>query len=85
MRVVFLVLAVASFPGRTPAIETDNFHLPPDEEFADLGDFLEALHTRAIEAGVARVNSRIERALNLKDPARRDAALARWEVLEAKA
>jgi len=61
---------------RAAADETDNFYLPLDTEFADIGSFLEALHTRAVEEAVRVVNSRIERALNLKDPARRARALA---------
>jgi hypothetical protein len=58
------------------ADETDNFYLPLDTDFADVGDFLEAIHTKAIEKAVRVVNSRIERALNIKDPARRAKALA---------
>lgn len=67
----------------TRALETDNFYLPPDEEFADLGDFLEVLHTRAIEAGVEKVNSSIERALQLKEPAARQTALEKCHSAEA--
>ena len=52
------------------ANETDNFFLPLDPEFADLGDYLELVHTRAMEQGVQEVNSRIERALNSKDSAK---------------
>jgi len=40
------------------------------------GDFLEAIHTKAIEEGVRVVNNRIERALNKKDPATRAKVLA---------
>lgn len=69
-------LGVMLPPAPAPASETDNYSLPLDAEMADLGDFLETLHTRAIEESVRRVNSRIEQALNLKDPARRDRALA---------
>ena len=58
------------------AAETDNFNLPSDVEFADLGGFLETLHTYAIESGVDKVNSRIERALNLKAPQSREYALS---------
>jgi hypothetical protein len=60
------------------AAETDNFSIPLDVEFADLGDFMEALHTDAIESGVAMVNSRIERALNLKDSKARQRKLDHW-------
>jgi hypothetical protein len=53
------------------ADETDNFYLPLAPEFADLGDYLENVHTWAIEQGVREVNNRIERALNLKAPVAR--------------
>jgi hypothetical protein len=49
------------------AHETDNFFLPLDVELADLGDYLEAVHTRALEVAVARVNADIEKALTLRD------------------
>jgi hypothetical protein len=64
------------------AVETDNFSMPADVEFADFGDFIEALHTHAVEAGVGIVNSRIERALNLKDPVSRRSELERWHSPE---
>ncbi len=49
------------------AHETDNFWLPLDRELADLGGYLEAVHTRALEVAVARVNADIEKALTLRD------------------
>ncbi len=67
------------------ANETDNFFLPLDPEFADLGDYLELVHTRAMEQGVQEVNSRIERALNIKDAAKRARQLARWQTPDALA
>jgi len=67
------------------ANETDNFFLPLDPEFADLGDYLELVHTRAMEQGVQEVNSRIERALNIKDAAKRARLLARWQTPDALA
>lgn len=83
--VVVLLLAWLALPPRASADETDNFYLPLDTEFADLGEFLEALHTRAVEEGVRVVNNRIERALNIKDPARRAEVLARWHAPEVLA
>ena len=50
-----------------PAPETDNFYLPLDTEMADLGLYLEAVHTLAIEKAVRTVNARIEIALGIKD------------------
>jgi hypothetical protein len=69
----------------TPAPETDNFYLPPKPEFADFGDFLEAVHTRALEEGVRQVNSRIEGALNLKNAAARTKQLERYHWPDAVA
>jgi hypothetical protein len=48
------------------AHETDNFFLPLDTELADLGDFLEAAHTIALEETAARINARIERAIRIR-------------------
>lgn len=81
----FLLLAWLALACCAVADETDNFYLPLDTEFADLGEFLEALHTRALEEGVRVVNSRIERALNHKDPAKRARALAKCHEPEALA
>jgi hypothetical protein len=50
-----------------PAPETDNFYLPLDAEMADLGPYLEAVHTLALEKAVNTVNSRIEIALGIRD------------------
>jgi hypothetical protein len=74
---VVLLLALLALTRPVCADETDNFYLPLEPDFADLGGFLEALHTRALEESVRVVNNRIERALNLKDPVRRARALAR--------
>ena len=58
------------FPSLS-ARETDNFCLPLDAEMADLGDYLEAVHTIALEEAVADLNARIERALRIKGEAAR--------------
>jgi hypothetical protein len=58
------------FPSLS-ARETDNFCLPLDAEMADLGDYLEAVHTIALEEVVAGLNARIERALRIKGEAAR--------------
>lgn len=57
------------------ASETDNFSLPMDPAFADLGSYFELVHTRAIEESVQRVNNRIEKALKEKVAAARDRRL----------
>jgi len=56
--VLFLVAVVAA-----PAHETDNFSLPLDRDLADLGGYLEAVHTKALEDTVTALNTAIEAAL----------------------
>ena len=78
-----LVLAVLVCPlsfrtSTALADETDNFYLPLDAALADLGDYLEAVHTLALEESVAELNAGIERALQIKDPATRSKRLAQW-------
>src|SRR6185369_16299192 len=76
-----LVLLLGSFlffAIRVGAHETDNFYLPLDVEFADLGDFLGAVHTQVIEEAVMEVNAKIERSLATTDPAARSRRLERW-------
>lgn len=70
-----ILLFGVPFAGR--AHETDNFCLPLDEELADLGDYLEAVHTRALETAVARVNADIEAAVALRNEAARTNRLRR--------
>lgn len=77
------VVAFQAWPA--PAHETDNFYLPLDVEMADLGDFLEAVHTLALEETVAEVNAQIERALASQNPATRARRLAHWHEPEAVA
>ncbi len=59
------MLLLGSFAAQ--AHETDNFFVSPDVELADLGDYLEAVHTRALEIAVARVNADIEKAIALQE------------------
>jgi hypothetical protein len=75
-----LILLFGSFSFCTfhaSAHETDNFYLPLDAELADLGDFFGAVHTRAIEESVMEVNSEIEQAIAIKNPATRAKRLER--------
>ena len=55
-------------PPTSLAHETDNFYLSLHVELADIGDYLEAVHTLALEETVAEVNAEIERALKCKNP-----------------
>jgi hypothetical protein len=80
-----LVCLVSAPASTTLGHETDNFHLPLDAELADVGDFLEAVHTLALEEAVAKVNAGIERALKSKNPVARAKRLARWHDPEALA
>ncbi|HYE63391.1 MAG TPA: hypothetical protein VD997_15470 [Phycisphaerales bacterium] len=57
------------------AHETDQYTLPLDKKFADMGDWLDAVHCRAVEAAVARLNADTEKALAEPDAKKREAAL----------
>jgi len=59
------LLCLRAFPAG--ADETDNFYLPLNTELADLGPFLEAANTMALEEAVAEVNIRIEKALLIEE------------------
>src|SRR5262245_24148680 len=67
------------------AHETDNFYLPLDCELADTGQFLETVHTVALENAVATANASIERALTITDSVSREKSLATWHSAEALA
>lgn len=69
-------LALALCTPAATAHETDNFYLPLDRTFADVGAFFDAAHTRAIERTVQRLNAQIDAALRIQDPDRRDRRLA---------
>jgi len=72
-------LAAALLLGATVALarETDNFSLPLTVEMADIANYLETVHTVALQDTVADVNADIEKALREKEPAVREARLAR--------
>jgi hypothetical protein len=61
--------------SKVRAGETDNFSLPLTVELADLGPYLEAVHTIALEQTIAEVNARIEKALLIKSNKTREAQL----------
>jgi len=67
------------------AHETDNFCLPIDTELADLGEFVEAVHTLALEKVVAEANAGIEQALKTKDLEAGPKRMARWQDRETLA
>lgn len=81
-----LVVSLLSFhPCRSGAEETDNFCLPLDVEMADVGDWLGAVHTRALEAAIQEANAGIERALAIQSPAERARQLERWHAPDSLA
>src|SRR5262245_58693025 len=51
--------------------ETDQYTLPLDKDFADVGNWLDATHCRALERAAADLNARIDEALRESDPAER--------------
>lgn len=57
------------------ANETDQFTLPPDKEFVDLGHYFSAVHYRVIKNAVDSTNKKIARALKSQDPAIRKETL----------
>lgn len=63
--------------------ETDNYCLPVNQKFADLGGFLDAVHTCVIEDAVRELNAGIERALEVRDPQERASRLRRLQTPEA--
>lgn len=73
-RLLLFVLALVA--ATAAAHETDNFHLPLDVPMADLGAYLENQHATAIEEAVRKTNQRIETALRIQDPRRRQTRLA---------
>ena len=81
--VVAAVVSLTVFPVRGD--ETDNFYLPADVEFADLGALLESLHTAAVTKGVAEMNSKVDRALKIKNPVARERILAQVQSPQALA
>lgn len=62
-RVLFL-LALILAPLAARAHETDQFTVPPDRKFADLGDYFNRWAYRAIEQGVNVTNDQIRRAID---------------------
>jgi len=71
--VLGFVLSVAA----AKADETDQYNLPLDLRMADIGDYLDAVHCRAVEAAVRKLNDGVRFARSLDGEADRAAALAR--------
>jgi hypothetical protein len=56
--------------------ETDQFTMPLNTPMADLGDWLDTVHYRAVDRAVRKLNEEVEAALKIEDPAHREAVLA---------
>src|SRR5688572_27528038 len=63
-----LALVFAATSGPVLAHETDQFTVPPDREFADIGQTLTRWAYRAVRSGVDRTNNRIRSAVKAKRP-----------------
>lgn len=76
--VVAAAAVLALFPAieASKAHETDQYTLPLDRRFADLGNYLDAVHTRAIEDSVQSINAQIRTALRDRNESRRAERLA---------
>lgn len=78
---------LAAWPSVVDAHETDQFTLPLDKRFVDMGDFLDAVHYRALQDATAEVNAQIAEALKDPDPERRrqrlDSLHRPWRVADA--
>lgn len=71
-------LAVGVPPATAPANETDQFTLPLDRPFADLGPYFTAVHYRVLESAVARLNDGIDRVRWMSDEQQRRAELRQY-------
>ncbi len=72
-----VVLAATLFMGApVHAHETDQYTLPLDRPFADLGVYLDTVHTLALDRVVSRLNARIDSALSMRPGPTRDTRLA---------
>ena len=71
---VALVMVTAGLAASAPwarGDETDQFTLPPDAEFADLGPFFSRVHYEVLEALVAETNEQVRKAQRIGDPEKR--------------
>ncbi len=59
------------------ADETDQYFLPLDRRLADIGDYLDAVHYRAIEEAVGELNDRVRFARSFPDAGARRAGVER--------
>jgi hypothetical protein len=67
------VVCAAGAPAS--AHETDQYTMPLSTPFADMGDWLDTVHFRAVDRAVRKLNEEVEAALAIEDPQQRAAAL----------
>jgi hypothetical protein len=72
----FLMVALLPVP-KAAAHETDQFTMPLDRPFADMGDWLDTVHYHALEHAAGQLNKEVTAAMAEKDPARREAEFRR--------
>lgn len=73
---VAVLAGAAAIPApEAKAHETDQYTLPLDKKFADMGDWLDAVHCRAVERAVAKLNEETRVALLEPDLEKRTASL----------
>src|SRR4051812_21020259 len=76
--IVLGALALSSVaPATARAHETDQYTLPVRTPFADLRDYLDNVHYRAVDRAVRKLNAEVTAALADPDPERREAELLR--------
>lgn len=73
----FAIALAAGWGGAARADETDQYALPLDRRLADIGDYLDLVHCRVLEAAVAELNDRVRFARTLDSEEARRAALER--------
>ena len=66
---LILLMTIASLPPTARAHETDQFTVPAERKFADLGDFFNRWAYQAIDHGVNVTNAQIRQALAAHQPA----------------
>src|SRR5262249_54434763 len=75
MRVAVLLALLFGAARLARANETDQFTLPPDKEFVDLGPWITECHYRVLERVVKETNKKIDQAVKIKDAKDREEAL----------
>jgi hypothetical protein len=84
-RMIWLVVISLWFAAPAQGNETDQYLLPLDAQWADLGEFMSGVHHMVVQDAINYVNARIERSLKIRGPVQRQRALERWQAPEAVA